>query len=233
LSQNQNNILSSFGSNSRAISSKLTDRKINKKIKNNNFILLSNNNISSTIFSDGQNLTRNMSSSRFINNKNIIFSKNNNLLNINFNNSSNSLYNNINSNQKINNKNKKNQNKNDNNIFTFKDTNDFINGLKYHYSKIKVKPNFLLKNLSSYKDIHKSKEFSNDSSKTKTFLSNNNTPSKYKKKQNNFFYEGSISSIKNISNYVKKQIDKSKQKDNKNITFKQIIKNSDFYSSNI
>ena len=233
LSQNQNNILSSFGSNSRAISSKLTDRKINKKIKNNNFILLSNNNISSTIFSDGQNLTRNMSYSRFINNKNIIFSKNNNLLNINFNNSSNSLYNNINSNQKINNKNKKNQNKNDNNIFTFKDTNDFINGLKYHYSKIKVKPNFLLKNLSSYKDIHKSKEFSNDSSKTKTFLSNNNTPSKYKKKQNNFFYEGSISSIKNISNYVKKQIDKSKQKDNKNITFKQIIKNSDFYSSNI
>ncbi len=231
LSQNQNNILSSFDSNSRAISSKLTDNKINKNIKNNNLILLSNNNISSTIFSDGHNLSRNMSFSKFHNNKNIILSKNNSLLNINFSNSSNSLYN-INSDQNINNKNKKNNNKNDN-IFAFKNTNDFIKGLKYYYSKIKVKPNFILKNFSSLQDIHKSKEFSNDSSTTKIFLSNNNTPSKYKKKQNNFFYEGSISSIKNISNYVKKQIDRSKQKDNKNITFKQIIKNSDFYSSNI
>ena len=231
LSQNQNNILSSFDSNSRAISSKLTDNKINKNIKNNNLVLLSNNNISSTIFSDGHNLSRNMSFSKFHNNKNIILSKNNSLLNINFSNSSNSLYN-INSDQNINNKNKKNNNKNDN-IFAFKNTKDFIKGLKYYYSKIKVKPNFILKNFSSFQDIHKSKEFSNDSSTTKIFLSNNNTPSKYKKKQNNFFYEGSISSIKNISNYVKKQIDRSKQKDNKNITFKQIIKNSDFYSSNI
>ena len=231
LSQNQNNILSSFDSNSRAISSKLTDNKINKNIKNNNLVLLSNNNITSTIFSDGHNLSRNMSFSKFHNNKNIILSKNNSLLNINFSNSSNSLYN-INSDQNINNKNKKNNNKNDN-IFAFKNTKDFIKGLKYYYSKIKVKPNFILKNFSSFQDIHKSKEFSNDSSTTKIFLSNNNTPSKYKKKQNNFFYEGSISSIKNISNYVKKQIDRSKQKDNKNITFKQIIKNSDFYSSNI
>ena len=36
--------------------------------------------------------------------------------------------------------------------------------------------------------------------------------------------------MEKISNYMKNQLNKSKQKNNKNITFKQILKNSEFYS---
>ena len=36
--------------------------------------------------------------------------------------------------------------------------------------------------------------------------------------------------IKKITNNIKNQLNKSKQKNTKNITFKQVLKNSDFYS---
>ena len=52
-------------------------------------------------------------------------------------------------------------------------------------------------------------------------------------KEKSFFYENSNYSIEKISNFIKNQLNKSKQKNTKNITFKQILKNSDFYSCDL
>lgn len=80
----------------------------------------------------------------------------------------------IKSEQKINDK--KNNIKKKNRIFSFKKTNDFINGFNHYYNRLKVKPNLLLNNLSLYHKYkknflgNKSNEFGSNSSTKRIIL---------------------------------------------------------------
>ena len=200
------------------------NEKYNKKfIKNNkinSLILsqLSNNNISSTLFSDINHLSQNISYSPSNLDKKeqkFLLNKNN--------------YNNLKNNFSFdNNKNKRNNKR----IYKFKNTEDFIQGLKKFYNRINVKPNLLLKNLSAYHNSNSSfetKTKSLSSSPTKRIIiSNGNSP---KNSTEKYMYDGYNSKIKNISNYIKSQYIRQKKKETNNITFKQIVKNSNIYSS--
>ena len=264
LSQNQNNINNSIKTNQRYKTPNSSNRKNNKKFTiNNNKCLSSNKKIISNLFGNEHYLNDKKSSNirnqkRCFSNKNAYFrinynnkkmnfsnslNKNNNISvcnslnknNISVNKSLNSNNSNIKSEKKINNKNNKNNKKRK--LFSFKSTDDFINGFNFYYNRIKVKPNMLLNNLSLYNECNKyllenqSNELDYNSSQKRILSSNdNNNSPKIKKKEKSFFYENSNYSIEKISNFIKNQLNKSKQKNTKNITFKQVLKNSDFYS---
>lgn len=234
LSQNNNN------SNLSLISYNLisNQKKSNKKfIKNNKIepLLLSpssNNNISSTIFSNINHLSRNLSSSQFLQNEkernNLLNKNNSSIFKQNYNLNKYLSFENILNNKRANKK---------NGISRFKDTQDFIDGLKQYYNRISVKPNFVLKNLSSFpynfssvKKISKLNYSSKKSIKSTNIL---NSPKIKDKEKNLNNINGSESYIKNISKYIKKQFKKQKLKESKNISFNQIIKNSYIYSSEL
>ena len=215
--------------NNKIISPKRNDNKINKKfIKNNEIepLLLSqlsnNNNISSTIFSDINLLSQNKSISPSEMNE----QEKNNLAN------------------KINYYNLKNifgvgnssvRKRKDKAIYTFKNTEDFIQGLKIYYSKINVKSKLSLKNLSSHhfnSSVENKTQRVNSTRKKKIFLSNGNSPSNAQI-QNYLYNDGIKSNIQNISNYITKHHFKQKKRESKIITFEQIAKNSNIYSSEL
>ena len=217
-------------------SPKLNQRKINKKfIKNNKIqpILLSStskNNISSTIFSDINYLSKNISPSHQKENEKekIIFSNKNQFLNISNNNTGiNNLKNNLSFDKKINNK---------YGINIFKDTKDFIIGIKQYYNRLKTRPKFLLKNFSSFNNKSTDEsQILNFSSKKRIFSANNHThiSSKNKNMEKYLYVNVFSSNIKNMSNYIKNEFNKQKKKESKNITLEQIIKNSMIYSSEL
>ncbi len=229
------NLFSNIRHNRRLFSIKnVSIKNVSIKINCNNSISNNKNMNNKSILNKKNNMSVNNSLNKSKSNKNNI-NKNNSigvskLLNINDSNK-------IKSEQKINNK--KSNNKKKYRIFSFKETNDFINGLNHYYNRIKVKPNLLLNNLSLYNKYkkyflgNKSNEFGNNSSTKRILSSNNNnndTSLKSKTKEKSFLNENSNYSMEKISNYMKNQLNKSKQKNNKNITFKQILKNSEFYS---
>ena len=236
------NLFSNIRHNRRLFSFKNASIKnVLLKINSNNSISNNKkmNNISCLNKKSNMSINNSLNKSKSNNNNNNN-NKNNSIgvsksLNINDNNS-----NKIKSEQKINNK--KYNNKKKYRIFSFKETNDFINGFNHYYNRIKVKPNLLLNNLSLYNKCkkyflgNKSNEFGNNSSTKRILSSNNNNNNnndisiKSKTKEKSFFNENSNYSMEKISNYMKNQLNKSKQKNNKNITFKQILKNSEFYS---
>ena len=267
ISQNQNNINNSIKTNQRYKIPSSSNRKKNIKFNIINKKSLSPNkkNISN-LFGNEHYLNLKKSSNirnqkRCFSNRNAFFrinynnkkmnfsnslNKNNSISvcdslnknNISANKSLNSNNSNIKSEKKINNKNNKNNKKN--RLFSFKNTDDFINGFNVYYNRIKVKPNMLLNNLSLYNECNKyllenkSNEFDYNSSQKRILSSNdNNNSPKIKKKEKSFFYENSNYSIEKISNFIKNQLNKSKQKNTKNITFKQVLKNSDFYSCDL
>ena len=203
----------------------LNKRKINKKfIKNSKIepILLSStskNNISSTIFSDINHLSRNLSPTHQKENekKKIVFSNKNKFLN--------NLKNNFSFDNKYNNK---------YGINTFKKTKDFILGLKQYYNRIKTRPKFILKNFSSFhnKSPDESQKL-NFSSKKRIFSSGGHNAPKKKNLENYIYVNDFTSNIKNISSYIKNEFNKQKKKESKNITLEQIIKNSIIYSSDL
>ena len=237
ISNNKNDIsLLSSVSNFNINTPKLNQRKINRnfmKSKKLNSILLtpsSNNNISSTIFSDINHLSQNLSLSQF--QKNEIEKNKNNLLII-----KNNYLNKVNNNFSF----EKNLRKNNNiGLYEFKDTQDFIKGSKEFYNKFNIKPKLLLKKLSLYfNNMAKDNKLynCNNSSKKRIFSSNINNASR-NKITDNYTYININSSmtninVKNISNYIKNQIYRQRQKEGKNITLNKIIKNSDIYSSQL
>ena len=237
-SNNKNDIsLLSSVSNFNINTPKYNQRKINRNFMKNkklNSILLtpsSNNNISSTIFSDINHLSQNLSLSQF--QKNEIEKNKNNLLVIIKNNYLNKVNNNFSFD--------KNLRKNNNiGLYEFKDTQDFIKGSKEFYNKFNIKPKLLLKKLSLYfNNMAKDNKLynCNNSSKKRIFSSNINNAS-INKITDNYTYININSSmtninVKNISNYIKNQIYRQRQKEGKNITLNKIIKNSDIYSSQL
>ena len=212
----------------------LNQRKINKKfIKNNKIepLLLSStskNNISSTIFSDINCLSKNISPSNQKDSEKgkIIFSNKNNFSNIKRNIDINNLKNNFSYDNKNNNK---------YGINTFKETKDFIIDLKQYYNRIKSRPKFLLKSFVSFnnKSSNESQKL-NFSPKKRIFSANNHNSPNNKNLENYYLYANDFSSnIKNMSNYIKNEFIKQKKKESKNITLEQIIKNSILYSSEL
>ena len=171
------------------ISNKLNHRKISRNFfktnKINPLVLTptSINNISSTLFSDINYLSQNLSINPLKNeNKKNFFSSKNNMLSINDNNLSNNF-----SYDKIKNKRKK----NNFNLCKFKKTQDFIKGSKEFYNKINIKPQlFLLRNIS-FQNINISQD---------NKLNNNNSPqneiSNYM--ENNLYNNDSVKKINNI-----------------------------------
>ena len=206
-----------FNSNS----PKMNQIKINKNfIKNNKIepILLSTskNNISSTIFSDINHLNKNISPLHQKENEKekIIFSNKNNLKKkFCFDNKYNNKY----------------------GIYTFKDTKDFITGLKNYYNRIKTKPQFLLKKFSSFNNISLDESQKlNFSPKKRIFSANYHNSPENKNLENYYHYFNDFTSnIKSMSNYIKNEFNKQKKKESKNITLEQIIKNSILYSSEL
>ena len=235
ISNNKNDIsLLSSISNFNIYTPKYNQRKINRNFMKNkklNSILLtpsSNNNISSTIFSDINHLSQNLSQFQ----KNEIEKNKNNLLII-----KNNYLNKVNNNFSFD----KNVRKNNNiGLYEFKDTQDFIKGSKEFYNKFNIKPKLLLKKLSLYfNNMAKDNKLynCNNSSKKRIFSSNINNAS-INKITDNYTYININSSmtninVKNISNYIKNQIYRQRQKEGKNITLNKIIKNSDIYSSQL
>lgn len=226
MANNKNNDISLLSSlsNYNMISNKLNHRKISRNFFKTNkispLVLTPNsiNNISSTLFSDINYLSQNLSINPLKNeNKKNFLSSKNNMLSINDNNLSNNF-----SYDKIKNKRKK----NNFNLCKFKKTQDFIKGSKEFYNKINIKPQlFLLKNIS-FQNINISQD---------NKLNNNNSPqneiSNYM--ENNLYNNDSVKKINNISEYIKKFIYRQKRKESKNFTLNQIIKNSDIYSSDL
>ena len=225
--KNENILFVSSKSNYSFGSPKLNQKKIDKYFfKKNNLkpLLLyssDNNNNSSTIFSERNNLNKNLFSTKILKNeneKNISSNEKNNIKNITLSINNNNNLNKININKKgINKK------------YIFKDTKDFIKGAKEYYNKIKIKPKLLFKNLSLYNyNMRSEKNSKKDMYPYKKRIFSSNTP-RLKIKNHYLNNNESNNIINNISNYIKKQLKKSKEKENKSITSRQMIKNSEIY----
>ena len=238
LKKKNNNLLLSSLSNFQRNSLKSNQRKINlfnKKFRNDNKIEplslspSSNNNISSTIFSDVNHLSQNFSFSQFQKKereKNIFFSQHNlsSVKNQYLKNFNNNFSFEIQLNKKTNYRNK--------GIYSFKKTKDFVEGFRQYHNKIKAKRKVLLKNLSSNQSIislENNSELYNNSSKKR--FSSKSPKNSYKIK--NLYDNEPMTNIKYLSNYFIKQIHKQKEKEKQNITLKQIIKNSEIYTSEL
>ena len=229
LKRKTNNLLLSSLSDLKMTSSK-NNKRINQKLKNRNKIEpfsvspSSKNNISSTIFSNANHFSPNLSP--FHEKEKIIFSNNNNLSKVK-NKYLKKLKNSFSFDGKLNAKTKI------NGIYTFKKTKDFIEGFRQYYNKIKSKRELLFKNISSNnKNIsqeNKSDKF-NYSPKQRNISPDS---PKIKDKTKTFYLNNPRANIKYLSNYFKKQISRQIEKEKENITLKQIIKNSEIYTSGL
>ena len=208
--KNEKELLTTSKINNKFSSPKINQKKFDKiffeKNKMKQPLLLSSsgyNNISSTIFSDSNHLSQNLSFSQKDKDNKVSINETNNNNNLN----------------KLNNKiliNKE-KYKNFHNKYIFKDTKDFIKGAMGYYNRINIKQKFSLKNLSSSNNFITQKNNSQKDiypSKKRIFSSSNNNL-----KRNN-----EMTIIRRISNYINNQI---KQNKSKMITFKEIMNYSE------
>jgi hypothetical protein len=238
-SLNQNHFTDNKKTNKRQFMLKSREKEVaknfNKKKKNSSYntSFYKSRNKSPLKIQNQKKFFPNYNILKLINKKNSLTKNNrNNYINT-FNKSKSMFTNNSQNNINIDiNSERKNNNNNIYRVFSFKETKEFIKGFNNYYNKIKVKPRFLLKNISSflsnkYSLDYKSNEFDRNKRIFSSYDINRLNP---KKKIKSFKYGNHNNSINRILDIIKNQINKSKQKDNKNITFRQVLRDSDFYS---